>query len=186
MRQIFEDQLDFNEVTVHTDLTKDEWIKELNELKDVSDAFEKKRGKKEVLCIAIVVVGYFLDHVTYKPHEVVSTAAGWKKVETKTLDSSVYCGKYCLTKLGEPIGIPEYAAHIAEAEHTHVMCMFDHDNTKFAKIEADNVKKESEFHEFVLERRPGQARLSLAFKVNTEATFEFFRDMREKENQNCF
>ena len=96
-RQIFEDILEFDEVVVHNDLSKDAMIGELNKLKDRADAFEKNRGKKDVFAIAVVYVGYFLDHVTYKPHEGVSKARGWKPIETSTTDKSVYCSKYILT-----------------------------------------------------------------------------------------
>ena len=59
-------------MTVHNDLSKAEMIEELNSLKTRSDEFEKTRGEKDVLAIAVIFIGYFLDHATYKPHELIS------------------------------------------------------------------------------------------------------------------
>ena len=156
-------------------------IKELNSLKKRSDDFEKSRGEKDVLAIAVINVGYFLDHVTYLPHVEISKKAGWKAVAPST-DKSFYDHFYALTTLGEPVGLPEYCAHIAAADHTHVMCIFDCDMTKYARIKEENIAAESEFHEIALSERPGQARLSLAYRVDTANLHSYLRDMRQKDN----
>ena len=79
-RQIFKDILEFDEVTVHNDPSKADMIKELNALKKRSDEFEKTRGDKDVLAIAVINIGYFLDLETDLTHVNISKKAGWKAV----------------------------------------------------------------------------------------------------------
>ena len=160
-------------------------IGELGSIKSRADEFEKDRGSKDLLAIAIINIGFYLDLVTYKPHATLAESCGYKAPENST-DGSVYSGKYALTALGQPIGLPEYCAHIATGQKTHVMNFFDHDNTKHSAIAAKHIDPKEDFHEFQLMQRPGQARLSLAFKTNTDQLLKYFRDMREYENQNAF
>ena len=95
-----------------------------------------------------------MNHTSYSPHIEVSKKAGWKAVNSSK-DDSIYPKIYSLTSAGEPIGLAEYGAHIAAGEHTHVICIFDSDNSRFAQVEEKSIVPESEFHEFVLDERPG-------------------------------
>ena len=67
-RTIFEEVLEFSEVRVFKNVSKANIIGELGEIKIRADAFEKDRGNKDLLAIAIVNIGFYLDLVTYKPH----------------------------------------------------------------------------------------------------------------------
>ena len=54
---MFEDVLEFQDVKVLTDLTKNEMIKELQSLKAFADQNEQDRGVKDINVVAIVNVG---------------------------------------------------------------------------------------------------------------------------------
>ena len=177
LRHLFKVVLEFDEVTVHTDISKDQMIGELGSLNIRAEEFQASSSSKEFLAIAIVNIGFYLDLVTYKPHATLAEACGYTPPERST-DGSVYSGKYALTALGQPIGLPEYCAQIAKGTKVHVMNFFDHDNAKHALIGTKHIDSEEDFHEFQLSERPGQARLSLAFKTNTAQLCEYFEDMR--------
>ena len=59
--KLLKDVLKFNEVTVHKDLSKIEVLKVLDSLEDQATHFEQNKSEKEVLSVAIINVGYYLD-----------------------------------------------------------------------------------------------------------------------------
>ena len=91
--KFFRDVLQFNDTQIYTNLTKDEIIQKLSELKQEAQEFENVQEPKATLVIAIVNVGFYLDG-DYQPHVDIINEFGNRP---KGTDGSLYTQKYALT-----------------------------------------------------------------------------------------
>ena len=60
-RLLFEELLKFDEVSVFRNLPKNQFIEVLDSVQSHADRFERQKSNEEVLTVAIVNVGYYLD-----------------------------------------------------------------------------------------------------------------------------
>ena len=79
----------------------------------------------------------------------------------KGTDGSTFEPLYALTTFGQPIGLTEYCAQMANQSNVHVIQFYDWNSTNYAQIKLENLHKDEPFHELVLDERPGYKNLSL-------------------------
>ena len=101
--KLFKEVLQFDKVTVHTDLKKTQVKAVLASLEKEANAFEKTKSDNEILSIAIANVGYYLDLVLSTTHIAhFEKECGIVKAEVGA-DKSVYDERFPITSQGEPI-----------------------------------------------------------------------------------
>ena len=126
------------------------------------------------MTIAIANIGYVLHVDDREIHQAIVEKLEYEKPGVAS-DSSEHTQKYALTYLGEPIGITEYAARIAQGQSTHVILLLDWDESKNAKIKQHHVDKNTPFHELVLPSRPGYNRLTAILECKIEGLYRYFK-----------
>ena len=67
--KLYKEVFEFEEVKVHKDLSKDKMIQEMKSLKARATEFEETKGEKDLLVVAVVNVGFYLELKEYQPHE---------------------------------------------------------------------------------------------------------------------
>ena len=112
-KTLFKDVFNFDEVNVHTDISKDDMIEVLSSLKTCAEQFEKGKGENDNFVVAIANIGFNMVH-DYAPHKAIfdELTETYKKIE-KAEDESSFEEQYALTSTGEPIAIPEYTCRIS-------------------------------------------------------------------------
>ena len=95
MRHLFKKVLQFNDVTVHTDLTKAKIIEVLDSVKERAEQFAQKFGDKEVLAVAVINIGFNMV-LDYTPHHTLLQERGYR-APPKGTDGSFYEELYALT-----------------------------------------------------------------------------------------
>ena len=152
--KLYKEVFEFEEVKVHKDLSKDKVIQEMKSLKARATEFEETKGEKDLLVVAVVNVGFYLDLEEYQPHELLlipkdtHKSVGYKAPDQESTDGTEYERQYVLTTTGEPIGLAEYCTWIAAGPSTHVLQSLDFDGTKYARIETKHLNVGDDFHEF--------------------------------------
>ena len=101
-------------------------------------------------------------------------------------DGSVHSGMFILTHLSEPIALSEYTALIANGSSTHAILCYDWDPTKDPMIKYWHVDPESDFHEMVLQNRPGCQRLSFLPNCNINQIHQALSYAKDRQLQKVF
>ena len=99
-------------------------IEVLDSLVSRADQFEKAKSDKDLLTVAVINVGFYIDLIRTDYHIAFAKNLGYKAAPKGT-DGSTYDERFPLTHLGEPIGLVEYAALIAKGKSTHSIQMYE-------------------------------------------------------------
>ena len=97
-RKLFEEVLKFSEVTAYTDLTKSQVIEVLDFLQYRADKFERCKSDDDLLTVALVNVGYFLN-IYDEDHKSLVKFLKYTEPAEGT-DGSKYGERYPLTHQG--------------------------------------------------------------------------------------
>ena len=155
-RKLFADVLNFKEVRVFTNLSKDEIIEKLNQVKNQANRFEMAKHGRETLAVGITWIGHKLQsnndlHKQILAKHRVATPGPGK-------NNSEHFQWYETTIFGQPLCLNEYATTIAEGPSTHVLLIDDDQGDLNCQLEEYHIPETAEFHELVLEKRQGRQR----------------------------
>ena len=110
-RQLFKDVLNFYDVNVHVNLSKEKIIAELDSLKYQAGTFDDERTGNETLCIAIVWVGHKII-ANYPPHNEIMEEKEWE-MPPVTHGTEDFTGNFEISSAGEILCINEHLGGIA-------------------------------------------------------------------------
>ena len=83
-------------------------------------------------------------------------------------DGSEFTRFFALTIVGEPVGLVEHSASITANQKTHGILFFDFDPDNPWRLKTLHVQKGADFHDLVLQERPGYDRLTLVYECDAK------------------
>ena len=181
-RDLFQSQLNFQEVHVYVNLVKSQVIEKLNMLQLKADHFESKKKAKQIFAIAIVSIGRAFSPETIETHRIRAELNRMTK-PGKAIDGSAYFAHYMLTTSKKPVNFIEYGGLLATGSSTYVIQLIDCESLS----DADYLDQKSEFNELILQERPGRARHSCFTRQGCiDKIHNYISNSREEPNRDAF
>ena len=167
-RQTFKEVLNFYDINVFVDLSKDEIVAELDKIKYQAGTFDDERGENETLAVAIVWIGHKI-MADYPPHSELMEEKEFEMPPTSE-GTEDFTGNFEVTTQGEILCINEHVGRMAQFPSVHVIQISDSQPKDQAKLRAHHISSEDdEFDEMLFERRPGRERTTFCYDADIEA-----------------
>ena len=146
------EELDFQKVEIHINLTKSEIIEKLEEIQHRVDTFEKEKEKNDNMAVAVISIGYSFNPELFPLHKKKAQEKEFKPIPDCEYGNEHY-PQYILAKDDEPICMTEYACRLAQGSSTHVIQIDMIEPNAFPNWDV-------EWNELTLKQREGRSRHS--------------------------
>ena len=181
VEQLFKEIFAFQQVQVHTDLTKREMIEEFDRLQRTVDKFEANRRPWETLCVAVVWIGHTLYLNSHHNGMIQPKDGPPRECEDRTLLPQ----QFGLSKYGEPISVYEYCSRLCKGEHTHLLHVSDWNPVHLGQLLCKHVDQSREFYELKLADHRGWWRFSCV-TYGIKEFCQYFANCRRQRDQKVF